>query len=454
MTKTNCFRLLCIFLMTGALGAPALAQQSKLRLEQAVAAALEHNPARKLAAANLADADAGYRLSQTMLFPQISFSEGVTRSNDPVFVFGTKLRQQIFNNSDFGLNTLNRPTPINNVTTGFTGHWTAFDSWSTQLKIKRASLLKRSSAKSSDRSTQEVIYSVISAYESVLIAEREVEVANHSVETAQALYNLSRNRVNAGLTVESDALSAQVNLAARQQELIQAQGAVRSAWAALEAAVGSELPSRPEALEPLAERAFIVSPITDELSIALKSRPDLASLALQISAQQTAVKVAKADFGPRVDAFGSWQINRQSFVGDGGNNWAAGAELRIDLLPFSKLERLQMEKAALLRAQAGDEAARNLVRVEVSRAYYDCQSAAKSIEVARASRAQAAESLRILRTRYDAGLVIITELLRAEDAKRQSEKLYWQAVYRNAVSYAALRLATGTLNQIEVVNFQ
>jgi outer membrane protein TolC len=62
--------------------------------------------------------------------------------------------------------------------------------------------------------------------------------------------------------------------------------------------------------------------------------------------------------------------------------------------------------------------------------------------------------LRILRNRYEAGLTTLTEVLRAEDAERQTETGYWQAVYRNALSFAALRLATGTLNQDQVVNFQ
>lgn len=450
----NTFTIRIFTLMAGLalLGTPLAAQGGKLRLEQAVAAALEHNPAQKLAAADLAEASAGYRLSRTMLYPQISFSEGITRGTDPVFAFGTKLRQQVFQSSDFALNSLNRPAPLNNVTTGFSGRWTAFDSWGTQWQIRRARLLRQSVRQAQDRSGQQVIFGVISAYESVLAAQREVEVAQHVVETAQALYDLSRTRVGAGLAVESDALSAQVNLAARQQELIQAQGALQADWAGLEAATGVALP--PQELEPLKERQYALQPIAEELEQALKSRPDLAGIAMQISAQQTAVKAAKAEYGPRIDAFGSWQDNRQSFSGNGGNNWMAGAELRVDLTPFGKRENVQMQKATLLRAQAGEEAAHSQVRVEVSRAYYTCQAAAKSVEVARDARAQAAESLRILRNRYEAGLVNITELLRAEDAVRMSEKNYWQTVSRNAVSYAALRLATGTLNQDQVVNFQ
>jgi outer membrane protein TolC len=454
MLKIIAHKIRIAILLTGFLVSPLLAQQPNLTLQQAVAAALEHNPAQKLAAADVVITEAGFRLSKAPLLPQIQFSENLTRGNDPVFAFGTKLRQQVFQTSDFGLGSLNRPSPLSNFTTSFSGRWVAFDSLHTRFQIRRSSLIKQSAAASAGRTGQEVIYRVVEAYESVLIATREVEVATHAVETAQALYGESRTRVDAGLAVESDALSAQVNLAARQQELIQAQGSVQTAWSELEAAVGVALPQGPEGLEQLAEHNFATSELVDEVAQAFKSRSDLKSLALQTSAQQAAVKSVKSEFGPRVDAFGSWQTDRQSFAGSGGSNWMAGAELRVDLLPMEKRSRLQQEKASLLRAQAGEDAARSIIRVEVSRAYFAHQSASKMVEVARASMTQAAESVRILRNRYDAGLAPLTDVLRAEDAERQSLSGYWQAIYHNALSYAALRLATGTLNAEQVVNFQ
>jgi len=454
MSKIIFHKIQIAILLTFFLASSSVAQEPKLTLRQAVAAALEHNPALKLAAADVAISEAGFRLSKAPLLPQIQFSENLTRGDDPVYAFGTKLRQQVFQASDFGLNSLNRPSPLGNFTTAFSGRWVAFDSLHTQFQIKRASLLKQGAAASSGRTGQEVIYRVVEGYESVLISTREVEVARHAVETAQALYGQSRTRVDAGLVVESDALSAQVNLAARQQELIQAQGAEQTAWSELEAAIGVALAQRPEDLEQLAEHNFATSALADEVEQAFKNRSDLKSLALQISAQQAAVKSAKSEFGPRVDTFGSWQTDRQSFAGSGGSNWMVGAELRVDLLPIEKRSRLQQEKTALLRAQAGEESARSMIRVEVSRAYFGHQSAAKMVEVARDSMTQSAESLRILRNRYDAGLVPLTDVLRAEDAERQSQSSYWQAVYHNALSYAALRLATGTLNAEQVVNFQ
>jgi outer membrane protein len=443
-----------VALLLASSGFSVEAQQSTLTLQQATAIALEKNPARKLAAADVASAVASYQLSRAPLLPKVGFSETFTRGNDPVYVFGAKLRQQRFQTSDFDLNTLNRPAPLDNFTTSFAGRWTAFDSLFTQSQIRRASILEQSTTASAGRTDQEVIYGVIRTYESVLIADREVDVAQHAVDTAQALYKLSRNRVDFGVAVESDALSAQVDLSARQQDLIEARGNRGTAWAELEAAMGVTLPIGQTPLVPLAEHSFQVSPLPEEVEQAIKNRPDLKSLSLQTSAQQAAVRSAKSDFGPRVDGFGTWQADRQSFAGAGGANWVAGAEVRIDLLPFDKRARLQQEKAALIRAQAVHQSSESLVRVEVSRAYYEHQSAEQMVEVARTGRSQAEESRRILRNRYEAGLTTLTDVLRAEDAERQSGMSYWQAVYRNALSFAALRLATGTLNQDQVVTFQ
>jgi outer membrane protein TolC len=252
-------RIRVLIIMVVLLTSPLIAQQPRLTLQQAVAAALEHNPALKLAAADIAASEAGFRLSKTPLLPQIQFSENLSRGDDPVYAFGSKLRQQVFQASDFSPNSLNHPPPLSNFSTNFSGRWVAFDSLHTQFQIKRASLLKQGVSASAGRTSQEVIYRVVDAYESVLISIRDAEVAKHAVETAQALYNQSRTRVNAGLAVESDALSAQVNLAARQEELIQAQGSEQTAWAELEAAVGVSLPDGPEGLEQLSEHSFSTS---------------------------------------------------------------------------------------------------------------------------------------------------------------------------------------------------
>jgi outer membrane protein TolC len=85
------------------------------------------------------------------------------------------------------------------------------------------------------------------------------------------------------------------------------------------------------------------------------------------------------------------------------------------------------------------------VQLQVTQAHIARQTAQLSLKTAQAAVDQSAESLRILRNRYSAGLATITDLLHAEDAERESQSNYWHAVYGNAVAYAQLLFATGTL---------
>ena len=58
---------------------------------------------------------------------------------------------------------------------------------------------------------------VVGAYQQVLYAQREIDVAQHEQETAAALLTSVDEHVKAGLAVESDRMSAEVNVAARKE---------------------------------------------------------------------------------------------------------------------------------------------------------------------------------------------------------------------------------------------
>ncbi|MBW4026273.1 MAG: TolC family protein [Acidobacteria bacterium] len=446
--------LMCFFLASSWHWGFTQQQTAPLTLREAVEVSLEKSPDRTMAQTAVDAGREGSRLARTALLPSLTFSEAATRGNDPVYVFGTRLRQQRFQQSDFALNSLNRPLPINDFTTRFAGNWMAFDSWHTQFEIRRADLLAKSSSAAATRADQEIVHRAVEAYESILLAMRQVEVAQRDVETAKALLGSSENKVKAGLAVDADQLTAAANLSERQQNLISAQGRVEVSWAELEAAIGELIPPEARNLRPLGERHFDPLPLADELAVALKSRPDREDLALQRQAQQAAVQSARSAFGPQISTFGSWQTDRPSIAGAGGNNWLAGAELRVDILPAAKRENLALAKIALRRAEAATASADQQIRLEVTRAYYEHQAAQQMLDVARASTAQTAESLRILQNRYQAGVATMTELLRAEDAETQSSANYWQAVSRNTLTYANLKFATGTLTPGSVEDLQ
>lgn len=436
-----------LWLASGLALGQAAPTAAPLTLPQAVAITLEKNPVRKAALADQQAAVAGVREARAALLPRITFSETATRSNDPVYVFGTRLRQQVFTSADFALNRLNTPTPRGNFATRFGGAWNVFDSFANWRNVERAQKMEQAAGQQLERTDQELVFRVVEAYYAVLLAQRQLEVAEQAGRTAQAILDRSKARYEAGLVVEADLLSSQVNFASRQQQLIQARNAAALAQAQLNNALGlaNDLPHQPA--EALAERPLPVSSLPDLERTALERRPDLRRLKSEEAAQEKGLAAAKAAFGPRVNVFASWEADNPTlFAGGGGNNWLGGIELQLDLFQGgAKAARLAREKAARERLAAMRESAENGVRLDVRRAYYDHDAARQQVEVARAATAQAQESLRINQNRYDSGLATITDLLRVEEATRRAQADYWEAVYRMQVSYAGLELAAGTL---------
>jgi len=436
------------WLTLGEASAQQEAQSSSLTLQQAVTIALEKNPLRKAAIADAKAASAGVREARSFLMPHLSFSETATLGDDPVYVFGSKLRQQRFTTADFALNKLNSPLPFGNFATWFGGSWNLFDSFASWHGINQAKQMNEAVGHQLDRTDQEIVFRVVTSYYDVLLAAKELEVAEQSAKTSNSIMDRSQARFDSGLTVESDLLTAKVRLAQRQQEVIRARNTLEVVRAQLNTAMGVPLDSPFQLTEALVERTLPAPLLREVEKQALENRPDLKRIASEEAAQRQSVSVAQSSFGPRVNAFASWEMDNPTFVaGGGGNNWLGGIEVQFDIFQGgAKRAELFRQRALEEKVVAMKQSASDAVRLEVRRAYYETDANRQQIDVARAAIAQAQESLRINQDRYDSGLTTITDLLGAEDAARRSQTDYWEAVYHFQTSYANLELASGSLN--------
>ena len=421
---------------------------SPLTLQQAIRIALEKNPLRKAAVAEIRVSSADVGEARSFLMPRVTFSETATRGNDPVYVFGSRLRQQRFTADDFSLNRLNTPLPLGNFSTRFGGTWSLFDSFANWHGVSRAKLMNQAAGHQLERTEQEIVFRVVNAYYGTLLATKQMELAEQAVKTSQSILGRSQSRFDSGLVVESDLLTAKVRMAARRQELIRTRNNLDLARAELNTALGVPIDTSLQPTETLTEATFPVPVLQDVEKLALTNRPDLKRIESEESAQRQSVAIAKSSFGPRLNAFAGWEMDNPTFVaGGGGNNWLGGVEMQIDLFQGgAKRAELARERALQEKVTAMKQVARDGVRLEVRRAYYNLDSARQEVEVARAVIAQAEDSLRINQDRYEGGLTTVTDLLGAEEATRRSQTDYWEAVYRFHTSYASLELASGTLN--------
>jgi outer membrane protein TolC len=448
-------RILFQVLWLAGMGMLAAAAQSPepLTLRQAIAQALGENPEAAAAKAGVDEAHAGTALARSALWPQVSMTEDISRGDDPVYAFGTRLRQQRFTQANFAVDSLNRPEPIGNFSSRIAGGWQLFDTFVSERRIQGARKMEQSAAAQAGAVDQKIVFSVVAAYQQVLYAERQAATARHELASAEALLKSADDHVRAGLAVESDRMAAQVHRAARQQALLAAEGERDLAWASLRLAMGTPQ-LETTALAPIEAHSYPASTLADELAQAAKNRKDLVAMNAASQAQTTATSAARLALGPRVTAYGNWENDRNTLASSGGSNWGAGVQIGIDLQPMAKRAQLAAAEAAERRTAAQLESYRQQIRLQVSQAHTQRAVAAQSMETAQAAVDQAAEGLRIVKNRYEAGLATITDLLRAEDAERESQTNYWRAVYGNTVAYAQLLFATGTLTPQAVEDLQ
>ena len=281
--------------LAGQTGAP-------LTLPEAVSMALERNPLHKATMADTRILAAAIREARSQLMPKIMFTESAVRGNDPVFVFGSRLRQQSFTAADFALNKLNTPTPIGNFSSRFSGQWSLFDGLQSWFGVSRAKYMQQAVEQQLDRTDQELVYQAVQAYFGVLLAQRQEQVAEDALKTAQAIEASSRARVESGMVVDSDLLSAQVVTSRRKQELIQMQDGLALARTQLALALGMPADTAYDPQETLEERQFPTATAAELESKALDKRPDLKRVESERGAQAKTVSMAKGALAPRLNA--------------------------------------------------------------------------------------------------------------------------------------------------------
>jgi outer membrane protein len=144
-----------------------------------------------------------------------------------------------------------------------------------------------------------------------------------------------------------------------------------------------------------------------------------------------------------VAAQAAYQYDGLNFS-DRASSWVVGGEARW-AFSTGMGERAAMRAAAAAeqRARASRDEARAAVQVEVLSAVRQLESAEARERVARATVAQAVESQRILRDRYEAGMAGVQDVLSASAAVLSAEMSRTSAVVDRIVAQAALDRAIG-----------
>jgi outer membrane protein len=442
-------------------GQPLLAQSSPspppgeksedLTLPAAVELALQNNPRVKAVLSSREMMDAQVREAQSGWLPLLQFSETFTRSNNPVFVFGSLLEQGRFGPQNFAVDSLNNPDSLNNFRTAINLKWSVFDQMQSSAKTAQARIGQEQADHHKEMVKQRVRFEVLQAYFGVLLAQHRKEVSEEAVKMAESDRRRVDDLFNAGQVVQSDLLSAEVQLSEFRQQQVQASGGIVTAHAFLNTVLGTPVQNIQKVAGQLTDKQFSLAETDELIRQALQSRPDYARAGSAVKSSEEEVRGAKGNYLPRVDLFSSYGISGRDLT-SGSSDYAVGAGLTFNLFDFSRGARLDKARAAQSTAAAEQEHLANQIRLEVIQAYQDYVSARERLKVADQTVTQAREALRIVQDRYQEGLTTITEVLRSGTAYLRTRLNLISSRYDCYIGYARVLMATGKLTDVTAFN--
>jgi len=417
-TVTRTARQAATILACFACAVPALAQgpewdaDARLRplsLARALEHALAGNADLVVARARRDVAASQSRRAAAPLWPRLGLEAGYTRSTDPVFAFGTKLRQGEFGQEDFQIEALNDPDAIGDFSAALGARWSLLDP---TIWAGRTAARKQADAASwsAERSREATVLMTRRLYYQAATAQAHLEAAEAAEAAASSTVETFRRRRERGLLTEADLLQAEAELAAAQANLSQARAFRLDALEDLGRHLGWSSDSLPLPSDSLAPPDSLA-----DFDFDPGQRADIRALAAAMEAAGAARRGATFSFVPAVDAFARFATHSAEVLAFDEDDWTVGVMLRWPLFTgfarFADVQRANLERRI---ARVRYEEALRDARAERDQAERAVRSARQQVEATRTAEAAATAGRDLMRRRFEEGLATASDLLQAE----------------------------------------
>jgi outer membrane protein TolC len=417
------------------------AAQTLVTLTEAVAAALDRNPALRAMAAGVDEAEARADAARAAWFPEVSVSESWQRSNQPVFAFSALLAARAFTEADFATSRLNSPEAVSAMSGRVlvrqvlfdrrTGAGVALDA--ARHDVARAAL---------DEQRAAVALEVTESYGHLLVAVAAESAASAAAAAAREDVLRAERRRDAGLATDADVLAFSVHAAAMDRRRIAATGAVTVGRAELNRLTGQPV-DRSVTVEAPPLPADEAQPVDVLLRQAEEARPELRRRAAERRAADAGRLLAGAVWQPRVTAQAGYQVDGLD-VFDRAGSWIVGGDVSWSMsLGGAERARSRAARAALSAADARTDDTRAALHLDVMTAVSALETARARVNAGARAVAEATERERITRNRYDAGLAGATDVLAAAAATLDADTERVTALVDAIVAHAMLNRALG-----------
>ncbi|MDL2256422.1 TolC family protein [Parabacteroides sp. OttesenSCG-928-G06] len=412
-----------------------------IRADHAVRIAIENNSHIKISDMERKIANADRHQTDAIFLPQITLGYTALTTNNPLNAFGFLLQQESVTAMDFDPAKLNHPGATQN--------------YGTQAEVKLPLLnldmiYARKGARAqeemykykAERTREYIEFEVRKAYSGLQMAYQARDILRKSLEDVKQIHRSVTNFYDQGLVQKSDVLNAQVQVNTIESALAKAESNIHNASNGLRLLMGLEISDEAYTTDSLIQKRVLYP----ETSLSL-FRPDIMALQKAVDATDMMVKSSRMAFLPRINAFGSYNLNDSQAFKFRNDSYLAGINLSWDIFSGNR-NRSKMKAAQYQRGRMQEELNLHIKKeqLELDKAKRDLNDSQTEIDKQQVSVEQAEEALRILANRHNEGLANTTDLLMAQAQFSQQKLLLSQAIMSYNVIEAYLHFLSTTKN--------
>jgi outer membrane protein TolC len=296
---------------------------------------------------------------------------------------------------------------------------------------------------------------VAEKYYNLVASQRRYAATQQGVQTAQRFLEITQQQERAGEAAHSDAVKAEIQLQQQRRILQDVLLAIENARLNLAVLLSPTLDENFTVVDDL-DSTKVLPPFAELKTMAEKENPDLKAADAAIREASFEVRSARNAFLPSLSLEANYGMeanalkfhSTQAAEPEAGRLPNLGYSLSFNLsIPIfdwgstrSKLRQAQTKErqAGLQLTQAQRQIAGNLYAF-----YNEAVSARAAVDLARSTADLAAESLRLINLRYQAGESTVLEVVDAQNTLTESRAAYDEAQVRFRVAVTSLQAVTG-----------
>lgn len=288
-----------------------------------------------------------------------------------------------------------------------------------------------------------VVLAVGYTYLQAIADEARIQTAEAQVKTAQALFDQASDQVKAGTSPAIDGLRANVELQTRQQQLIQAKNSYSIQKLTIARVIGLAPGQEFDLTDKSPYQPFEGVTLEDALHRAYASRSDYLAAVADTHAAEYARKAAAAGYLP--------SLSFSADYGTGGQHPSNATQvsdvkgtLTIPIFQGGSVhgDVLQAE-ARLTQSREREENLRAQIDSDVRTAFFNLQSSAEQVAVARSNITLADQTLEQSRDRFSAGVTDSVEVVQSQELVASANEQYISSLYNYNFAKISLARALG-----------